>query len=512
MDQQTASRSVIGVFYSNLLKLDTDALNTISIKDHPKWARRLIDAERNRRKSNGDTAPTKAEKTRIISFGEGKKKDTDASARNDPTTTTSTKQQANTAATAARNDPPTKKASTQKHAKKKESPAARTEVDGEPLHEHVANILDYHVSYDKDIYGAPRERSLAVFGTFRCPRPTCRKPWVSGICATVLEFSRSSMTYRTTIYSQKCRTCGDFSEPKLDLESYTNKVKWVLDLWTGNREAVEPLSQRSGPDGPHEEDLCTWSNRTAFGALMIMCLLKVLGNVVWQYLTQYFVVSRDMTFGQAYLLVRGFQMACLIFQLIAGVIMQRYKKACLFVWIGIFVYVLGVGLTIPARHQNASTALVVVSRTIAGAGAGLAHLACSVVHKKDVATVIGASLILVSFGSAVGNVLAGGIWTQYLPSRLREHVTGPYDQDRAMTDPLKYVKNLDPITRQQVIDAYSDSQKLMSIIGLAVAVLTIVCAAMLKHVDLEQDQDTQDRSALGEDVHEVEDEKKEIKN
>ncbi|KAG0023834.1 hypothetical protein BGZ81_007913 [Podila clonocystis] len=260
-----------------------------------------------------------------------------------------------------------------------------------------------------------------------------------------------------------------------------------------------------------------WTNRTAFGALMIMFLLKVLGNVVWQYLTQYFVVSRDMTFGQSYLLVRGFQMAWLIFQLIAGVIMQRYNKARLLVWIGIFVYVLGVGLMIPARHQDASTALIVVSQTIAGAGGGLAHLACSVlvtgvVHKKDVATVIGASQILVSFGSAVGNALAGGIWTQYLPSRLREHVTGPYDQNRAMNDPLKYVKNLDPITKQQVIEAYSDSQKLMSIIGLAVAALTIVCAAMLKHVDLEQDQDTQDRIALGEDVPEIEDEKKEVKN
>lgn len=70
-----------------------------------------------------------------------------------------------------------------------------------------------------------------------------------------------------------------------------------------------------------------WTNRTAFGSLIIMFLLKVLGNVVWQYLTQYFVVSRDMTFGQTYLLVRGFQMAWLIFQLIAGLIMQRYKKA-----------------------------------------------------------------------------------------------------------------------------------------------------------------------------------------
>jgi MFS family permease len=260
-----------------------------------------------------------------------------------------------------------------------------------------------------------------------------------------------------------------------------------------------------------------WTNRTAFACLMIMFLLKVLGNVVWQYLTQYFVVSRDLTFGQSYLLVRGFQMAWLVFQLVAAVIMKRWKKARVLVWVGLIIYVIGVGLMIPARSQDASVFLVVISQTIAGAGGGMANLASSVlvtgvVHKKDLATVVGASQIMVSFGSAVGNAVAGGIWTQYLPARLREHVTGPYDERRAMNDPLKYVKFLDPITKQQVINAYSDSQWFMSIMGLAVAALTLVCAAMIRHVNLEQDQDTQDRIALGEDVNEIENEKQEARN
>ncbi|KAG0293211.1 hypothetical protein BGZ96_003152 [Linnemannia gamsii] len=258
-----------------------------------------------------------------------------------------------------------------------------------------------------------------------------------------------------------------------------------------------------------------WTNRTAFACLLIMFLLKVLGNVVWQYLTQYFVVSRDLTFGESYLLVRGFQMAWLVFQLVAAVIMKKWQKARLLVWVGLIVYVIGVGLMIPAREQDASVFLVVVSQSIAGAGGGMANLACSVlvtgvVHKRDIATVVGASQILVSFGSAVGNAAAGGIWTQYLPARLDEHVTGPYDQSRAMNDPLKYVKNLDPVTKAQVIDAYKDSQWFMSVMGLAVAALTLVCAAMMQHVDLTMDQDTQDRIANGEVITataEIEDEK-----
>ncbi|KAG0226669.1 hypothetical protein BGW41_004109 [Actinomortierella wolfii] len=238
-----------------------------------------------------------------------------------------------------------------------------------------------------------------------------------------------------------------------------------------------------------------WTNRTAFNSLMIMFLLKVLGNVVWQYLTQYFVVARDLTYGQAFLLVRGFQMAWLIFQLVAGMIMKRWKRTRLIIWVGIIVYVIGVGLMIPARHQDASTFLVVASQSIAGAGGGLAHLAASV-------------LILVSLGQAFGNALAGGLWTQYLPAMLEKHVTLPIDHDRALNDPLKYIVKLEPNAKAQVVYAWSEAQKFMSIIGLAVAALTLVCACFLQHVDLEMDQDTQDRIAEGLDPNAPVEEKK----
>jgi len=83
MDQEAVpNRSIVGSFYSNLLKLDTNSLNTINIKEHPKWGRRLIDAERKRRKSSGNTAPTKAEKSRIISIGEGKAEDSSVKIKN----------------------------------------------------------------------------------------------------------------------------------------------------------------------------------------------------------------------------------------------------------------------------------------------------------------------------------------------------------------------------------------------------------------------------------------------
>ncbi|KAF9953762.1 hypothetical protein BGZ72_005180 [Mortierella alpina] len=260
-----------------------------------------------------------------------------------------------------------------------------------------------------------------------------------------------------------------------------------------------------------------WSNRTAFGGLMIIFLLKVMGYVNWMYLTVYLVVSRDITYGQSFLLVRGFQMAWMVFQLLTGYLMKRYNTCRPFAWVGVVVYVIGVGLMIPARAPSASDAFVVLSQAVAGAGGGMAHIAASVivtgvVQKKDIATVIGASQILISFGAAIGNAMAGGIWTQYLPMRLKEHIVGAYDERLAMNDPLKYIKNLEPVMKGQLIEAYGDAQKLMSIICCCVAALALICAAMLKHVDLYQDQATQDRIASGEEVAEREEKTVDEKN
>ncbi|KAF9432924.1 hypothetical protein BGZ76_010131 [Entomortierella beljakovae] len=230
-----------------------------------------------------------------------------------------------------------------------------------------------------------------------------------------------------------------------------------------------------------------WTNRTAIGGLLIVFLLKIMGNVNWQYLTVYFVVSRDISFGDSFMLVRGFQMAWLVFQLLAGFLMKRYNTIRPFAWIGITLYVVGVGLMIPARAPDASVALVVISQTIAGAGGGMAHMAAQVivtgvVHRNDLATVVGATQIL------------------YLPTRLKVHITGDYDETLAMNSPLKYIPNLDPIIKGQLIEAYGDAQKLMSIICCCIAILAFMCAGLFVNIDLRQDQITQDRIALGEDI------------
>ncbi|KAF9998679.1 hypothetical protein BGZ79_007639 [Entomortierella chlamydospora] len=231
-----------------------------------------------------------------------------------------------------------------------------------------------------------------------------------------------------------------------------------------------------------------WANSTCFGGLVVGFFMTVMAAMNWQYYTLYLVISRDLTFGRALLLERGYQVAYLVFQLFTGFLMRRFNTCRPFIWAGIVVHTAGIGMMIPARKPTSSDAFVVISQTIVGAAGGMANIASSVavtgaVARKDVSTVIGVTQILGSFGSAFGGALAGGVWTQYLPSRLERHVTGPYDEYQAMNNPV-YISSLDSTTKGQIIEAYSDSQMLMSIISMSLAVFACLCTIAMRHVDL----------------------------
>ncbi|KAF9902169.1 hypothetical protein EC991_005215 [Linnemannia zychae] len=239
-----------------------------------------------------------------------------------------------------------------------------------------------------------------------------------------------------------------------------------------------------------------WTNRTCFGGLVVMFFMTVMAAMNWQYYTYYLMVSRDLNYADALLLERGYQVAYLVFQTITGVLMKRFKVLRPFVWIGIVIHTIGIGLMIPARAPDSHDAFVVISQTIVGAAGGMANIAASVavtgaVDRKDIAVVIGVTQILGSFGSAVGSALAGGVWTQYLPTRLIKHVTGTYDEYEAMNNPL-YIAALEPVTKRQIIEAYGDSQKLMSIMSVSLAVFACGCAFLMQHVDLTRDQNAEE--------------------
>jgi Na+/melibiose symporter-like transporter len=120
-------------------------------------------------------------------------------------------------------------------------------------------------------------------------------------------------------------------------------------------------------------------NPTATGGMLMIFFISVMASMNWQYFAGvYLVVVRKVNFTEAAFMARGYQIGFIFVALITGILMKYVKRYRIFVWVGISVYVIGVGLMIPAREPSASEAFVVASQTVAGVGGGMASLAAQV--------------------------------------------------------------------------------------------------------------------------------------
>ncbi|KAF9284326.1 hypothetical protein BGZ74_001749 [Mortierella antarctica] len=66
--------------------------------------------------------------------------------------------------------------------------------------------------------------------------------------------------------------------------------------------------------------------------------------------------------------------------------------------------------------------------------------------------------------------------------------------DGALNDIAGYIHNetmVDPVTKRQLVAAYGDSQMLLLIIAMCMAVFVCIATAFMQHVDLREYDDTE---------------------
>lgn len=221
MDQEiiVPARSIIGSFYSNLLKLDTKKLNTIAIEEYQKWERRVIDAERKRRKSSGNTAPTKAEKSRILSIGEGIAENSSIATKN-------------------RNPKPI-------------SWSLYPELFGS-VDLHLKKPFTFY-NVDDDGLHALKEYDTFVSGVFLCSERCSKRVWSSGKIAISIRLYEHDQ-YNARIHHQRCCVCKTLSRPTLDVDTYGVRVSYRLNRWSGFK--MNPPLHGKKKTPPHDCENC----------------------------------------------------------------------------------------------------------------------------------------------------------------------------------------------------------------------------------------------------------------
>ncbi|KAG0083199.1 hypothetical protein BGZ93_001988 [Podila epicladia] len=247
-----------------------------------------------------------------------------------------------------------------------------------------------------------------------------------------------------------------------------------------------------------------WSDRTVMGAICGSIVSSMMVSMNYTYFYNYLVVTRNIDFPKAYLLARGYQMAYYIIAPITGFMMRKFMATRRFVWIGLIIQTIGTILMIPARLPGSSDFFVAASQAVVGLGDGMTSLASIVsitgsVHRRDYAMAISVNLMLSSIIGSITGAVAGSVWTQVLPQRLKHHVVGEYDELRVMNN-AEFVKSLSEPMYSQVVAAYGDAQKVLSIISASLVVVAGLFTLMMKKVDLSLDHDAQDAKFGGEEA------------
>ncbi|THH28555.1 hypothetical protein EUX98_g5621 [Antrodiella citrinella] len=179
--------------------------------------------------------------------------------------------------------------------------------------------------------------------------------------------------------------------------------------------------------------------------------------------------------------------ALTVFGICAGVYMrfaQRYKWLLV---VGLVIRLVGVGMMIHSRGANASDAEIVWTQIIQGLGGGIAAAASQVgaqasVSHADVAIITAVVLLWTEIGGAIGSALAGAIWTNTMPKNLAKYISFVSAEEQAtlfgsITDVTQYPRGT-PI-REGVIQAYSDTMKVMVIAATCLSVLPVICSLFM---------------------------------
>ncbi|KAI9497037.1 major facilitator superfamily domain-containing protein [Zychaea mexicana] len=222
--------------------------------------------------------------------------------------------------------------------------------------------------------------------------------------------------------------------------------------------------------------LTKWPNNTAILGVCAVSTVTIISSTNWLYFNTYLQVSRKISPGHASMLGRGYNTGYMVVQFIVGYLMMKTRVWRPYVWGGVTLMILGVGLMIPARKPSSSEAFVVISQTIAGIGSGMMDIPLTVavqscVPHDDMAMVTALFQVGGSIAAAIGSTMAGSIWNNLLPQKLEQYVPGDFDAAQIMGS-ISVAQGLPEEQYQGVVQAYSEVIKTLSTIAVCVAVLT----------------------------------------
>lgn len=145
---------------------------------------------------------------------------------------------------------------------------------------------------------------------------------------------------------------------------------------------------------------------------------------VFPYFYSYLQIVQGQSITAAGYITRVFSFSSTVSSVVVSLIIKYTAHYKYFVTCGAVIYLVGMGIMLAYRTQDASTATLVGIQIVIGIGGGFLNVPVQLgvqasASHQQVAAVTTVWLTLLEVGGAVGSAISGAIWSTYVPSKLQ---------------------------------------------------------------------------------------------
>ncbi|KAF9043754.1 hypothetical protein BDZ89DRAFT_1059195 [Hymenopellis radicata] len=230
-----------------------------------------------------------------------------------------------------------------------------------------------------------------------------------------------------------------------------------------------------------------WKNRVVMLAVVATFFDAFGAAISSTYMYSWMVVTQAWTIKDlTYFNYAEWQVSTLC-GIVAGLYMLRFKRYKYLLVFGSAVRVLAFGLQLQYRQPQQARGLLVMVRVLQGLGSGFAGQILGAVCQFEVlhehlASVIAFQLLWSFVASAIGDAVAGAMWTNLLPSLLRKHLpTTPQATIDQIFGDITNLPAFGTVVRDGMVAAYMDIMRRLTIVSLAISIIPFLMVLILKN-------------------------------
>lgn len=148
---------------------------------------------------------------------------------------------------------------------------------------------------------------------------------------------------------------------------------------------------------------------------------------VFPYFYSYLQIVQGQSLTTASYITRVFSFSSTVSSVVVSLMIKYTGHYKYYVTCGAAIYLLGMGLMLAYRTQDASTATLVGTQIVIGIGGGFLNVPVQLgvqasASHQQVAAATTVWLTLLEVGGAVGSAISGAIWSTYIPAKLQQYL------------------------------------------------------------------------------------------